>query len=168
MEIQNRPFARWRHSTTTAATTTTTTTSTTTIYTTTTTTSRIIQIFQLWYTLGLLYLNLIWIAKFRYERKIEMASARHIKMTHSCSWPVVYVSASISFLYVRKKPLWFSQEVFYQSPRVLWRGWAAPSSHLRAQILMKIRIFKSSWPFILYLSSKAMLNELNLVSKREK
>ena len=60
------------------------------------------------------YLNLIWIAKFRFERKIEMASARHIKMTHSCSWPVVYVSASISFLY------------------------------LRAQILMKIRIFKSS------------------------
>ena len=32
-----------------------------------------------------------------------MASARHIKMTHSCSWPVVYISASISFLYVRKK-----------------------------------------------------------------
>ena len=88
-----------------------------------------------------------------------MASARHIKMTHSCSWPVVYVSASISFLCVRKKPLWFSQEVFYQSPRVLWWGWAAPSSHLRAQILMKIRIFKSSWPFILYLSSKAMLSE---------
>ena len=65
------------------------------------------------------YLNLIWIAKFRFERKIAMASARHIKMTHSCSWPVVYVSASISFLCVRKKPLWFSQEVFYQSPRVL-------------------------------------------------
>ena len=105
-------------STTTTTTTTTTTATTTTTYTITTTTSRIIQIFQLWYTLGLFYLNLIWIAKFRYEWKIEMASARHIKMTHSCSWPVVYISASISFLYVRKKPLWFSQEILYQSPRV--------------------------------------------------
>ena len=93
------------------------------------TTTRILQGFAFLCKLGLLYLNLTGITKFKYERKNEMNSGQSSKKLSLCKWPVgcylqVGLKVLISLLYIPAlaaplKICWINGD--FKVLRSLWR-----------------------------------------------